>query len=461
MAAATVAPPELTRFIGNCCPDHGCRTSSRLRTTVVVVVVVVFFFFYGTSRPATFFFAADFASWASDIFFGTPDWPSVKLRAASILLTPASTVVVFFGAAHRTSYVLQSTASLHATDILFKLYPAPWRPFHVSVTNLLHSTTVIWAVYSLVVHWTSNLSSAPFLHPINLFILRWTANFSTASTLYRIHFFIPHWSAHAPSIYHLHPTASTLYRINFFISHWAAHSPSSANGAAFLINCASDRAPFVNVSSWIMPSIFLPYRPADYCDNCHLQYDWVLKPVWILYILATAVRDTPTNHSHRNTVLPFANKHLCSSRRSDLPGRPTNYRHRNTVLPFANKHLSYSRRSNLPKRPNRDGDRPCSPIADGDEVNFEYFEFGIVNGTTPTTNNQCYQFSKAVSSVIYFLSGPTLPANCRIEFYETFDCTDRVIRELGLVKNADTCSSPGGLTRSLKVTCGGGPGSHY
>ncbi|KAI6869245.1 hypothetical protein KC338_g3600 [Hortaea werneckii] len=226
MADATVAPPELTRFIGNCCPDHGCRTSSRLRTTTVVVVVV---FFYGTSHPTALFFAADFAPWATDIFFlivdrtsvysaglsatfnklffGTPDWPSVKLRAASVLLTSASTM---------------STASIHAHYFLFKLYPAPWTTFDVSVTNFLHSTIVIWAVHSLVVHWTSNFSSASSLYRNNFFILHWTANLSSASSLYRHNFFIVHWTANLSS-------ASSLYRNNFFILHWTANFSSASS----------------------------------------------------------------------------------------------------------------------------------------------------------------------------------------------------------------------------------------
>lgn len=59
-----------------------------------------------------------------------------------------------------------------------------------------------------------------------------------------------------------------------------------------------------------MPTVFLPYRPTDYCDSCHLQYNWIPKPVWILYTLATTIRDTPTTDRHRNTVLPYANNHL-------------------------------------------------------------------------------------------------------------------------------------------------------
>lgn len=59
-----------------------------------------------------------------------------------------------------------------------------------------------------------------------------------------------------------------------------------------------------------MPSVFLPYRPADYSDNCHLQYNRVPKPVGILHTLATAVRLTPTHHRHRDSILPFATHHL-------------------------------------------------------------------------------------------------------------------------------------------------------
>ncbi|KAI7138604.1 hypothetical protein KC352_g30172, partial [Hortaea werneckii] len=216
-----------------------------LRTTVVVVVVV---FFYGTSHPTALFFAADFAPWATDIFFlivdrtsvysaglsatfnklffGTPDWPSVKLRAASVLLTSASTM---------------STASIHAHYFLFKLYPAPWTTFDVSVTNFLHSTIVIWAIYPLVVHWTANLSTASLLHPINLFIVHWAANFSSASLLHPINLFIVHWAANFSSATLLHhinlfvvhraadfSSASTLYRIDFFILHWTAHFSSAS-----------------------------------------------------------------------------------------------------------------------------------------------------------------------------------------------------------------------------------------
>ncbi|KAI7340183.1 hypothetical protein KC315_g827 [Hortaea werneckii] len=328
MAAATVAPPgtqlrvipiqhwyllvspilsvhnagsELTRFIGNCCPDHGCRTSSRVRTTVVVVVVVIFLiFFYGTSHPTSFFYFADFASLASDVFF--------------VIVNRAS-----------------STASLHAHYLLFELYPAPWTLFNISVTNFLHPTIVTW-----VVHWTADLSSASLLHPINFFILHRAANFSSASSLYRFNIFILHWAANFSP-------ASALYRINFFIIHWAANfsspsplhpinffvvlwtanSPSvyhlhptkffvvhwTANRAAFFVNRASNWPSFI-LPSWIMPSVFLPYRTTDYCDDLHLQYDWVPEPVWILYTLASAVRIASTNYSHRNSVLPFADDHL-------------------------------------------------------------------------------------------------------------------------------------------------------
>ncbi|GAB1731531.1 hypothetical protein NU195Hw_g2998t1 [Hortaea werneckii] len=385
----------------------------------------------------------------NQLFFGTPDWPSVKLRAAS-------TVVLFFSAAHRTSYDLQSTASVHAHYILFKLYPAPWTTFNVSVTNFLHPTVVIWAVHFLVDHWTINFSSASSLYYINFFIVYWTANFSSASTLYRVNFFIVYWAANfssASSLYHINffivywaanfssasaiyrinffilhwtanfSSASTLYRNNIFILHWTANPPSSANGPAFLVNRASNRPTFI-LPSWIMPSVVLPYRPTDYCDYCHLQHDWVPQPVWILYTLAPTVRYTSTHYSHRNTVLSFANKHLSHSRRSDL-----------------------SKRANILPDGGRDG-------------NAEIHQLGIVNGTTPA-DGQCVRFSKAVSSVIYFLTGPQLPDDCRIGYYDTYDCTDGAFRTVGLVERAEACSSPGRKTRSLKISCDGGPGPHY
>lgn len=62
--------------------------------------------------------------------------------------------------------------------------------------------------------------------------------------------------------------------------------------------------------SWIMPSVFLPNRPTDYCDNCHLQYDRVPQPVWILHTLATTVRHPPTHYRHRHSILPIATHHL-------------------------------------------------------------------------------------------------------------------------------------------------------
>ncbi|KAI7169603.1 hypothetical protein KC324_g11302 [Hortaea werneckii] len=240
------------------------------------------------------------------LFFGASDWPSVKLRAAS-------TVVIFFGAAHRTSDDLHFTASIHATDLLFKLYPATWTTYNVPATDFLHPTAVIWAVHFLIVHRAADLSSPSLLHPINFFILHlaanfsptatlylfivyWTANFSSASTLYRINFFIVHWTANPPSVYHLHPT-------NFFVVHCAAH------WTAFLVNRAPNRASFI-LPPWIMPSVFLPCLPADYSDNCHLQYNRVPKPVGILHTLATTVRLTPTHHRHRDSILPFATHHL-------------------------------------------------------------------------------------------------------------------------------------------------------
>ncbi|KAI7138603.1 hypothetical protein KC343_g12097 [Hortaea werneckii] len=137
-----------------------------------------------------------------------------------------------------------------------------------------------------------------------------------------------------------------------------------------------------------MPSVVLPYRPTDYCDYCHLQHDWVPKPVWILHTLA-----------------------------------------------------------------------PTLPDGEKDD-NVEIRQLDIVNGTTPA-DGQCVRFTQAVSSVIYFLTGSQLPDNCRIGYYETYDCTDGAFRTLGLVEREQTCSSPGRKTRSLKITCGGGYGPHY
>ncbi|KAI6873996.1 hypothetical protein KC343_g14461 [Hortaea werneckii] len=97
---------------------------------------------------------------------------------------------------------------------------------------------------------------------------------------------------------------------------------------------------------------------------------------------------------------------------------------------------------------------------DGQRDGAEIHQVGIVNGTTPA-DGQCVRFSKAVSSVIYFLTGPQLPDNCRIGYYDTYDCTDGAFRTLGLVEKAQACSSPGRKTRSLKITCDGGPGPHY
>ncbi|KAI7027485.1 hypothetical protein KC355_g313 [Hortaea werneckii] len=246
------------------------------------------------------------------LFLGASDWPSVKLRAACA-------VVIFFGAAHRTSDDLHFTASIHATDLLFNLYPAR-TTYNVPATNFLHPTAVIWAVHFLVVHWAADLSSPSLLHAINffilhlaanfspattlyLFVLYWAANFSSASTLYRINFFIVHWTANSPSVYHLHPN-------NFFVVHCAAHWP------AFFVNRAPNRPSFI-LPSWILPSIFLPYHPTDYGDNCHLQYDWVPKPVGILHTLATAVNwdlieipiangTTPQCYPFDEAVLSFA-----------------------------------------------------------------------------------------------------------------------------------------------------------
>ncbi|KAI7526453.1 hypothetical protein KC331_g16947, partial [Hortaea werneckii] len=129
-----------------------------------------------------------------------------------------------------------------------------------------------------------------------LFIVHWTANFSPASTLYRINFFIVHWTANSPSVYYLHPT-------NFFVVHSAAHWP------AFLVNRAPNRPSFI-LPSWIMSSVFLPYHPTEHSDNCHLQYEWVPKPVGILHTMATTVWLTPTHHRHRDSILPFATNHL-------------------------------------------------------------------------------------------------------------------------------------------------------
>lgn len=80
-------------------------------------------------------------------------------------------MVILFGAAHRASDDLQFTTSIHATDLLFKLYPAPWTTYNVSATNFLHSTAVIWAIHFFVVHWAANFFSASPLHPTNFFVL--------------------------------------------------------------------------------------------------------------------------------------------------------------------------------------------------------------------------------------------------------------------------------------------------
>ncbi|KAI7217158.1 hypothetical protein KC333_g4400 [Hortaea werneckii] len=322
------------------------------------------------------------------LFFGTSDWPSVKLRAASA-------VVIFFGAAHGTSDDLHFTASIHATDLLFNLYPAPRTTYNVSATNFLHSTAVIWAVHFLV-HWATDLSSPSLLHPINFFILHLAANFSSASTLYRINFFIVHWTANSPSVYHLHPA-------NLFVVHRAAHWP------AFLVNRAPNRPSFI-LPSWILPSIFLPYRPTDYSDNRHLQYNRVPKPVGILHTLATTVRLTPTHHRHCDSILPFATHHL------------------------------------------------RAPLGNSERVNWDLIEISIANSTTP----KCYPFDEAVLSFAYFIYGPKLAEDeCEMEFYESDDCTDLVTLGVDLAKYSARCYNFGRTTRSLKVSCGGGPGSHY
>ncbi|KAI7558350.1 hypothetical protein KC317_g11062 [Hortaea werneckii] len=170
-----------------------------------------------------------------------------------------------------------------------------------------------------------------------------------------------------------------------------------------------------------MPSVVLPYRPTDYCDYCHLQHDWVPKPVWILHTLAPTVRTCPT------PVDPTC------------PSVPTSYVNIG----------GYTRAGCYRQLP--DGEK---------DDNVEIRQLDIVNGTTPA-DGQCVRFTQAVSSVIYFLTGSQLPDNCRIGYYETYDCTDGAFRTLGLVEREQTCSSPGRKTRSLKITCGGGYGPHY
>lgn len=107
----------------------------------------------------------------------------------------------------------------------------------------------------------------------------------------------------------------------------------------------------------------------------------------------------------------------------------------------------------------------CSRAAlgNGEKVNWDLIEIGIANGTTPAaTKNQCYPFDDAVASFAYFIYGPTLAEEeCEVEFYESDDCTDLVTLGFDLAKYSARCYNFGRLTRSLKVTCGGGPGSHY
>lgn len=102
-----------------------------------------------------------------------------------------------------------------------------------------------------------------------------------------------------------------------------------------------------------------------------------------------------------------------------------------------------------------------APLANGEKVNWDLIKIAIANGTTPATN-QCYPFDAAVSSLAYFLYGPTLAeGDCEIDFYESDDCTDLVTLGFDLAKYEARCYNFGRLTRSLKVSCGGGPGSHY
>ncbi|KAI7489981.1 hypothetical protein KC351_g931 [Hortaea werneckii] len=416
MAAATVAPPELTRFIGNCCPDHGGRTSSRLRTTVVVVVVVVvFFFFYGTSHSTALFFAADFAPWASDIFF------VIGIRTSS-------------------------TAAIHAHYLLFKLYPASWTTFDVSVTNFLYSTIVIWAVHSLVVHWTANLSTASLLHPINLFIVHWAANFSSASALYRVNFFILHWTAHISS-------ASTLYRVNFFILHWSANPPSVYHlhpTKFFVVHWSAHYttgfpSPSGSYTAWLPPYDTRPPITVTETPSCPSPTSTCVAPVdpTCPVVPPTTVTETPSCPSPTDTC-PTPVDPTCPSVPTETVTVPA------PCVPTSYVNFGGYTRAGCPRQ-----------LPDGErDDNVEVRQLGIVNGTTPA-DGQCVRFSRAVSSVIYFLTGTQLPEDCEIGYYETYDCTDGAFRTLGLVEQEQTCSSPGRKTRSLKITCGGGYGPHY
>ncbi|KAI6890595.1 hypothetical protein KC318_g14509 [Hortaea werneckii] len=102
----------------------------------------------------------------------------------------------------------------------------------------------------------------------------------------------------------------------------------------------------------------------------------------------------------------------------------------------------------------------CSraPLGNSERVNWDLIEIGIANGTTP----RCYPFDEAVLSFAYFIYGPRLAEDeCEMEFYESDDCTDLVTLGVDLAKYSARCYNFGRTTRSLKVSCGGGPGSHY
>ncbi|KAI7543542.1 hypothetical protein KC316_g15140 [Hortaea werneckii] len=173
-----------------------------------------------------------------------------------------------------------------------------------------------------------------------------------------------------------------------------------------------------------MSSVFLPYHPAEYCDSCHLQYDWVPKPVGILHTLATTIRLTPTHHRHRDSILPFATNHLTYV---GLGGYTS-------------------------------ADCSRAPLGNSERVNWDLIEIAIANSTTP----QCYPFDEAVLSFAHFIYGPRLAEDeCEIEFYESDDCTDLVTLGVDLAKYSARCYNFGRTTRSLKVSCVGGPGSHY